>query len=67
LGYKEQLHHQWANVVGCPKNNEKIYLDAYRKHHKDVLIVELGKDQVWDRLSAFLVKPIPKKVFYLKI
>jgi hypothetical protein len=67
LGYKEQLRHQWANGVGCAKNNEKIYLDACRKHPKDVLIVELGKYVVWDKLCAFLGKSILKKVFYLKI
>jgi hypothetical protein len=65
---------KWAYGVGCPKKNEKKYIDVYRIHNKevtkyfegrekDLLVVELGRDQNWQRLCAFLEKPVPKKKF----
>lgn len=65
---------KWAYGAGCPIDNENLYLERFRSHYKevegyfkgrenDILTVELGQDQNWDKLCSFLDKPIPKKRF----
>lgn len=74
FGHTDTKLKKWAYGAGCPKNNEDLYLEVFRNHYKeveayfkgrenDILTVEVGKDQSWDRLCSFLNKPIPKKKF----
>jgi hypothetical protein len=65
---------EWIYGFGCPKGNEKIYLERYRKHNKevieyfknrpdDLLILSLERGDGWNELCNFLKVPVPDKPF----
>lgn len=64
----------WIYGAGHPKSNEKVYLERYRAHNKevleyfkdrkeDLLIVNWENGDDWESICDFLNKPIPEKPF----
>lgn len=65
---------QWIYGAGCPAGNEEIYLARYRRHNdevlayfadrpEDLLLMDLPAGDGWDKLCAFLGKPVPAVPF----
>ena len=66
--------HKWLYGKGVIDSNEKVYIERYKKHNKDVityfkqrpndfLVLNLSKNNGWESLCDFLDKPIPKIKF----
>ena len=64
--------HKWLYGKGVIDGNEKVYIERYKKHNKDVityfkqrpndfLVLNLSKNKGWESLCDFLGKPIKKK------
>ncbi len=64
----------WIYGVGCPKGNEGIYLERYKRHYleldkffkekqKSILKMNLEKGHGWERLCTYLGVEIPDKPF----
>jgi hypothetical protein len=71
---KETPMRQWIYGAGCPAGNEEIYLARYRRHNeevlayfanrpKDFLRMDLPAGDGWDKLCAFLGRPVPAEPF----
>jgi hypothetical protein len=65
---------EWLYGKGVLEGNEKLYLERYRKHYQDVevyfkdrqddiIIMDFKQGDGWEKLCAFLDKPIPRKAF----
>ena len=70
FGREETPMRKWIYGVGCPKDNEDIYIKRFEDHNKavknhfkeranDLLIMELSKGDGWEKLCPFLGKGIP--------
>ena len=65
--------HEWLYGNGILIGNEELYIKRYRKHYKevkeyfkdrkDLLIMDFAKGDGWNKLCAFLDKPIPNEPF----
>ena len=63
----------WVYGVPNPLNNEKIFLERYRKHNKevaeyfkgrkDLLVLDINDEDKWDKVSSFLKKGKPSASF----
>jgi len=71
---KETPMRQWIYGAGCPAGNEEIYLARYRRHNEEVLayfadrpmdflLMDLPAGDGWDKLCAFLGRPVPAEPF----
>lgn len=74
FGKQETPMRKWIYGVGCPEGNERIYLQRYNKHNRDVatyfkkkrkplLVMNLEKGDGWDKLCPFLGLPQPTASF----
>lgn len=65
---------QWIYGVGAPEGNESLYVERYETHNRevlsyfkdrpnDLLVMDLGTGYGWEKLCAFLGKPIPPEPF----
>ena len=59
---------------GCPEGNEEHYISTMKKHNEEVmeyfknnpgklLVLDFEKGDGWEKICAFLDKPIPNKPF----
>lgn len=74
FAHKKTPMRQWIYGAGCPAGNEEIYLARYRRHNEEVqayfanrpqefLLMDLPAGDGWDKLCAFLGKPMPAESF----
>lgn len=74
FGRKQTPMRKWIYGVGCPKGNEDIYVRRFEEHNreviehfrnrpKDLLLLNLGKGDGWEKLCAFLEVETPSIPF----
>ncbi len=74
FGRNETPMRKWIYGVGCPENNENIYLRRFENHNNDVLcyfnnrpqdllVMDLAKGDGWKKLCSFLGTDIPNIQF----
>lgn len=74
FGSRETPMRRWIYGVGSPEGNEAVYLERYNGHNRDVLthftgrpddllVMELAGGDGWEKLCAFLGKPVPDAPF----
>lgn len=74
FGYKETPMRKWIYGVGCPKDNEDIYIKRFISHNigvqnyfkdrpEDLLIMDFSKGDGWDKICTFLGVDIPNMPF----
>lgn len=74
FGNKETEMRKWIYGVGSPIGNEKIFLDRYKTHQRDVidyfadrpndlLVMDLRAGDGWDKLCPFLGRAVPTRLF----
>lgn len=78
LGYfgrkPETPMRKWIYGVASPVGNEQIFLERYNRHNRDVLdhfaerpgdllVMDLAGGDGWEKLCAFLGKPVPAGSF----
>lgn len=65
FGRKETPMRKWIYGVGCPEGNEDIYIKRFKDHNEevishfrnrpqDLLVLDLGKGDGWEKLCPFL-------------
>lgn len=65
---------QWIYGIGHAEGNEELYLEKYNTYKKevmsyfsnrqdDLLIVDWGKGDGWEKICEFLDEPIPNEPF----
>ena len=65
FGSQPRPMQRWIYGVGCPKGNEQIFLERYRKHNADVmdyfrdrpndlLILDIETEELWEPMCKFL-------------
>ena len=71
---RETPMRRWIYGAGCPEGNEAVYLERYRRHNEEVqryfagrpqdfLLMDLPGGDGWDKLCAFLGRPVPAEPF----
>jgi hypothetical protein len=74
FGNLDTAMREWIYSVGHPQGHEKLYLQRYRDHNRDVidyfkeresdlLVLNLAQDFTWQKLCEFLDKPLPHLPF----
>jgi len=74
FGRKETPMRKWIYGVGCPEGNEDIYIKRFKDHNEevlnhfrnrpqDLLVLDLGKGDGWEKLCPFLGEKIRKVSF----
>ena len=74
FGTDETPMRKWIYGVGAPEGNESLYVERYETHNRevlshfkdrptDLLVMNLGAGYSWEKLCAFLEKPIPAEPF----
>jgi hypothetical protein len=74
FGRRETPMRKWIYGAGCPEGNEKIYIERFENHNKevidyfkdrpnDLLVLDLAKGDGWEKLCPFLRADIPNVPF----
>ena len=74
FGHEITPMREWIYGIGYPKDNEDIYLSAYKRHNKEVqeyftnrpndfLVMKITEGDGWDKLCPFLGERIPQTAF----
>jgi hypothetical protein len=74
FGNKETEMRKWIYGVGSPIGHEKIFLERYKTHQRDVighfagrpndlLVMDLRSGDGWDKLCPFLGHAVPTRPF----
>ena len=74
FGEEETPMRKWIYGVGCPRGNEDIYVERYKRHYAevqkyfenrphDLLLLDLAKGDGWKKLCGFLGEEIPVTSF----
>lgn len=64
----------YGEDAGCPEGNERIYIERYERHNRevleyfrdrpdDMLVMDIPADAGWEKLCAFLGHDVPDKPF----
>ena len=74
FGRKETPMRKWIYGVGCPEGNEDVYIKRFKDHNEevvnhfrnrpqDLLVLDLGKGDGWEKLCPFLGENIRNASF----
>jgi len=65
---------EWIYGAGSPEGNERIYVDRYERHNRevleyfrnrqeDLLVMDITQGDGWQKLCPFLGQPLPSTAF----